>query len=415
MRLRVFVASAWRRRAAFLVLAAGLGLTTGATADGEALRSQVARPLQSIQELLKESKFVEALDRFKELDALQDRSDYENFVIERMRVVAALNSRSHAVATRSLVAVLEAKRLSPVEQAQMTEALVSTCFIAKDYACVEKWAQVYAQAGGVKAEVALRRAQAAYLSGAYLPAAQQTGRLIDGQIAAGGKPDMDLLQLQASAFLKGKDDVGYLAVLQKLVAYYPSPEYWSDLVYRMQRQPGFPRGLELDAYRLLFAVGGFTGADEYLDMSEAAIKAGYPAEAAKVLERGVAAGMFADAKDAVRHKEIQGRVAKLMADDLKAMAQTEAALSKAKDGNPFVSVGLNFVLNGQSAKGLDLMSRGIARGVGRQADEARLRLAFAYLQGGDKAKAVETFVSGFAPGAAADLARLWSIHLGRTS
>lgn len=397
-----------RALVAGIVIAAAAGV---ACANDDAVRSQVARPLQSVQEALKEKRFAEALAKLAELDAMADLNGSEKFLIERMRIVAASGSQDHKQATKSLAAVLEAKKLPPAEQLQMNEALVATCFVIKDYACVEQWAKRYGDAGGASAEVGLRRAQAAYLLGHYAAGAELAGKLVADDVKAGRRPMQDSLQLQASCFAKLKDDAGYREVLERTVTYYPSAEAWSGLIYGLMQRPGFPKRLELDGYRLLLANGALTGGDEYLDMAEAAIKAGFPLEAAQVLDKAERAGVFATASEKTHHQEMRSRLAKLIADDRKAIEQTDAMLAKAKDGNLNVGLGMNLVVAGQALRGLQVIEQGIARGVGANADEARLHLGYARWLAGDKNAALESFGAGFAPGPVADFARWWRVHL----
>ena len=113
-------------------------------------------------------------------------------------MVAAVGNQDSPRAIRSMVLVLEANRLPAAEQLPMNEALVATCFSAKDFVCVERWAKRYEESGGGKRDVALRRAQAAYLSGAYPLGAEIAAKLAADDVKAGRKAPLDVLQLQAS-------------------------------------------------------------------------------------------------------------------------------------------------------------------------------------------------------------------------
>lgn len=403
----------WRRLAARIAARLALGAAlagagSAALAADEALRDQVARPLQAVQELLKDGRAQEALARLTEVDAIEGLSAYEKFIVERLRVVAAVGSQDTPRAIRSMVLVLEANRLPAAEQLPMNEALVASCFSAKDFACVERWAKRYEEDGGGKRDVALRRAQAAYLSGAYPLGAEIAAKLAADDVKAGRKAPLDVLQLQASCLVKSGNMAAYRVVLEQLASDYPTSEYWSNLVYGLMQQPGFPKKLELDGYRLLLAAQALSGGDEYLDMGEAAIKAGFPTEAARVLDKGEVAGLFTSAGDKARHQEMRGRLAKLIADDQKAMTQTDAMLAKAKDGNLHVGLGMNLVLSGQASRGLAMIKQGLEKGVGAGADEARLHLAYAQWAAGNRPQALDGFRGTFAPGPVAELARYWT-------
>ncbi len=57
---------------------------------------------------------------------------------------------------------------------------------------------------------------------------------------------------------------------------------------RVQRKPGFSERLELDVYRLMQATGNLKTADDYMEMAQLALQAGFPAEAQKVINDGYA-------------------------------------------------------------------------------------------------------------------------------
>ena len=72
------------------------------------LRSEIARPLQAAQELVRAGKFDEALARIREAEAVPDRTPGESLAIERLRGVAASGVGDVPTATRSFEAVIAA-------------------------------------------------------------------------------------------------------------------------------------------------------------------------------------------------------------------------------------------------------------------------------------------------------------------
>ena len=76
--------------------------------------------------------------------------------------------------------------------------------------------------------------------------------------------------------------------LERLVAYYPKPEYWQNLLYSMFQQQGQTDKSLLQVYRLASEVDVLKRADDYTEMAQLAIEAGSPGEAATILEKGLA-------------------------------------------------------------------------------------------------------------------------------
>ena len=113
-------------------------------------------------------------------------------------------------------------------------------------------------------------------------------------------PREDSLQLLASCYLKQQDTAGYTATLEKLVTYYPKKEYWAELMYRIETKPGFSPRLSLDVYRLKLALGIPSTGAQFMEMTELALQAGFPAEARGIVDRGFAAGALGAGPDADR-------------------------------------------------------------------------------------------------------------------
>jgi len=81
------------------------------------------------------------------------------------------------------------------------------------------------------------------------------------------------------------DNAGYTMVLEKLVAHYPNKSYWADMISRVQRKPGFSDRLDLDVLRLRLATGNMSKPEEYMEMAQLALQAGFPVEAKKILDQ----------------------------------------------------------------------------------------------------------------------------------
>ena len=121
---------------------------------------------------------------------------------------------------------------------------------------------------------------------------------------AGNAPGEDRLKLLVNATLKMNDTNGYVWALERLVTYYPKKEYWVDLLARLQRKPNFSDRLALDTYRLSLATGSMSAANDYMEMTQLALQAGFPSEAKQIVDKGFAAGVLGTGKEAERHKRL---------------------------------------------------------------------------------------------------------------
>jgi len=116
--------------------------------------------------------------------------------------------------------------------------------------------------------------------------------------------------------------------------------------------------------------------------------------------------------EADRHKRLRDLVMKRIDEAKAARAAAESEANAAKDGNALVSLGFSTALGGDSAKGLQMMQQGIAKGSLKRPEDAKLHLGVAQVLAGD-AKAQATLKSVGGADGTADLARLWSLYARR--
>jgi lipopolysaccharide biosynthesis regulator YciM len=247
-----------------------------------------------------------------------------------------------------------------------------------------------------------------YLKNDFNSAIKQLNIMLAEDESAKRIPSEENLRLLASSYQQLKDNAGYAAVLERVVQHYPTREYWGDLIYRTEHKPGFSDRLRLDLYRLLLVTKNIDDAGQYVEMAELALLAGLPAEAKTTIDAGYASGLLGTGKEAAKHKQLRDRVYKQAAEDIKTLDAGETSAKNAKTGTGLVNIGYNYVINAQAEKGIALMEQGIAKGGLKSMEEAKLHLGMAYLQSGNRDKALEVFKSIQGTDGAADLARLWT-------
>lgn len=382
-----------------------------AQAQPESLRAEVIKPLQQAQELNKQNKNTEALARFAEVDALPAGNPLEVFTIERLRAVVHMAAGNSAAAAKAIEKALQTERGTVADRVALMENLVLIQYRAKQYADAALWAGRYLALGGQREQLRQVQGQALYLSGQFQPAVDILQPRLMAEIAAGRVPDEVDIRLLASAHQQTKNTAAYVSTLEILVRFYPKPEVWADLLFRVLQRKDFPAYLEIDLRRLMQQVGAANTFADALDHAQLAISAGYPAEARKVLESVKATAKPESPEEGSKLNAQLANATRLQQEDDKQLPQLEAQLAQARDGNPWVNTGLNLALAGQAARGATLIAQGIEKGGLRQADAARLRLAYAHVLAGQKdtARTVLQSLTGTTPEAL--LARLWLLHL----
>lgn len=378
----------------------------------EPVSAPVLALVQPIPDMIREKQFVEALAKLRETDAIPNKTPYEIYVIDRMRGAAAAGAGDIPLAAKSYEAAVNSGRLLATDKRQTMDMVARLYFTAKDYKQAAIWAERVVNEGSPTEEAHLLSIRSKYFADDFDAARKESAAWVKQNEAAGQKPSQAVLELEASSEQKANDQAAYNATLEKLVGYYPKPEYWKDLIYRTGTKPGFSAGLYLNLTRLRYSLGLFSKPDEYMELAERAVNAGFPVEAKQVVDQGYAKGVLGagSGADTAAQQKLRARVNKEAAEDLKDIKRAEAEALKSPDGTALIGVGFNYVVNGQPDKGVPLMEQGLKKGGLKRPEEATLRLGMAYAMAGQKDKAIATLKTVQGKDGSEDLARLWSLY-----
>jgi tetratricopeptide (TPR) repeat protein len=405
--------------AAMLVAALGSGFSpvsissVHARADESAekpkntVRKEFGVALPDIQKLLDEKQYPQAMEKIAVLDAMDKKTPYEEFALHRMRAIVASSTNNTPLLATSFSAMINSEFLKDNEKLRLMEGLAGTFYNEKKYDEAILWANRMLEKDPANLQTHNLIAKAYYLKQDYPASIKKINEILALDDAAKRAPTEESLRLLASCYQHLKDNAGYTTVLERMVAHYPTREYWGDMIYRTEHKAGFSDRLRLDLYRLMIATGNMDDAGQYVEMAELALLAGLPAEAKTAMDAGYAANLLGTGKEGAKHKQLRDRVNKQATEDLKTLDAGEASAKTAKTGTGLVNIGYNYVINGQADKGIPLMEQGIAKGGLKSADEAKLHLGMAYLKSGNRDKAKEVFQSLQGNDGAADIGRLW--------
>jgi hypothetical protein len=399
-----------------MTLLAAAGVLAGAllaspAAQAQAMRPEVGKPLQQAYELIKAGKGKEALAKVREADAVGGKTAAESLQIERMRAAAAQRAGDNATAAQALESVYG--KVSGAEQGQLAEQIAGIYAAAKDNAKASQWVQKAVAAGNASASLKQLQAYLQGSSGDYAAIAKDAAAAVSAAEQAGRRPDEgDLLRL-ADAQARTGNTAGQGATLEKLLYSHPKKEYWAIYLARLRSKSGFSDRFSLDVMRLKLATGSLAKTDEFMEMSQLALQAGYPAEGKAIVDKGFAAGALGTGAEAERHKRLRDLANKQEAEGKASIEQRATAAAALKDGNDLVQIGYAYATMGQTDKGIALIEQGIAKGSLKRPEDAKLRLGQALLLSGkNKAKAVQVLRSVQGNDGAADIGRLWALYAG---
>ena len=386
-----------------LLAAASIG-----AAHAQGLRPEVGKPLQQASDYLRAGKAREALAKVREADAVGGKTAAEQLTIDRMKAAAAQRAGDMATAIQALEAVHG--RVGGAEQGQIAEQLAAAYAQQRNNAKASEWLAKAVQAGNNSAGVRQLQSYLQAASGDYGAIAKDAAAAVSAAEQAGRRPEEgDLLRL-ADAQQRTGNNNGYLATLEKLLAYYPKKDYWSAYLGRLPRKPGFADRFALDVLELRLASGTLSRTEDFMEMAQLALQAGLPAEGRRIVEQGFKAGALGTGPEAARHQRLKDLAIRKEAEAKASIAAQAAEAAAQKSGEDLVKVGYAYVSLGEVDNGIKLIEQGIAKGGLKHPQDAKLLLGKALLKTGkNRQKAVQTLRSVSSTDGAADVARLWAV------
>jgi hypothetical protein len=370
-------------------------LAAGAAHAG-GLRPAIAKPLQLAEHYISAQKYAAAEKQVAKAAAVRDKTAAEDLAIAQVHAAIDAAEQNYPAASADYAALIAAGQLPQAQVTLMAEAEASMDYQAGNFAGTIATVKKYLPHDPQFAPVLLQ----SYLKTNDCPALQEAVHNMPIP-----PPETDL-QMVAFCDANAKDSAGYQATIATLVADYPTPAYWTELLGMEQANPDFSNNLALDFFRLKLATGVPAAAADYVNMTEAALEAGLPNEAVSIINHGFSTGVLGTGADADRQARLKTLAAKRLAAAQANAAQQLQTSTAAQDQPTLFTIGLNDADSGNAA-GIPLMATAIRSGKLTQPGEAELELGIAYHELGQQpnAKAMWEAVQG--GGAPVEMAKLW--------
>lgn len=390
-------------------LATAVLLTLGAPSMSlaQGVRAEVGKPLQQASELLRAGKAREALAKAREADAVGGKSAAEQLLIDRMKAAAAQRANDFPTAIAALEAVHP--KVSGAEAGQIAEQLAAAYAQTRNNAKATEWMNKAIAAGNNSPTIRQLQQFLLSTSGDFGAIARDAAAAVQAAEQAGRRPaEEDLLRLADAQNRQGQTNA-YVATLEKLLLNYPKKDYWNAYLGRLARKAGFSPRYELDLLRLRLASGTLTKTEEYMEMAQLSLQAGFPAEARRIVEQGYANKLLGTGPEAGRHQRLRDLAVKQEAESKANVGNQVTEAERAKDGDAMVRWGYAMVTLGEVDRGIGVIQQGMAMPGLKRPDEARLRLGMAQLQSPKSRNAgLQTLRGVRGTDGTADIARLWT-------
>lgn len=412
--MKTFVRAAFA--ASLLGIAAGAAVAISSSAAfaedkapaAPAVSRAVGVPLYEAQKLSQAGDFVGALAKVKEAQAVDKRTPYDDYAINKFLGYIAINLNDNVTALAAYNAMISSPMFDDADKpAAYLNAFVLSS-MTKNYDDTIKFGKLLEGLKPLDYKADAMMAQAYYIKNDGPNASIYAQKSSDAAKAAGMPADPFVLQLLMGAQAKSHDEAGAVATLEQLAVVENTASDWSQLV-------GVALGTknirDIDAlylYRLNFMVGGMKTSDDYTIFAHIAMQLGYPGEAKEVLEQGVNAGKIGGGSS-----EAGGLLAQAKSGanaDENALGGIAAAAAKAKSGEQDVKLAEDYWGYGRFSDAEAAARSAIAKGAMKDDGEGYFILGIALVAQNKNIEAEDALakVGGAPPRAKA--AHLWGLY-----
>jgi len=405
--------------AAIGIVGAGWASTAAAQGAGcpagSKISKQIAKPMIAAQEAMKTRKWQDVLARVREAEQVAGgKSAFDLYNMAEFRGYAYHNLRQDAEAARELETGLNSPCMADSKKFERYKSLAGLYFSLRNY---PKAIDFSNRALRVQRdpETQVTLAQSYYLSGNNKEAARVMKELLASMEQGGTRPKEQQLLLVRTSCEKAGDNSCVAQVLEKMVVYYPKPEYWENLMKALTQSSDTDDLQKLNVMRLQVQVEALKKPEDFKEYAQLTLERKLACEAQTILEAGFAKKVFVEKRDVEVNTRLLNVAKTDCAKEKAAIPQTEAAARAAKTGDEDVTLGAQYLSIGEASKAVEALQRGITKGSiakgdpkeNERVDEASMLLGLAHLKNNNKAEASKAFKQVKKDPTMVRIAKLW--------
>jgi hypothetical protein len=371
-----------------------------------------AKPLTAAREDIKRGQNREAVEELEKARALPKPTPWETHIINDLAAYAYIKTGNLSQAALAMEALVGDGFTGPADANRDVKALASIYFQLKNYGKSVDYGMRAIRGGFADGTTYTSVSEAYYLKGDFRNAMRFTDGWVNDEIKRGEAPKEAQLQLVLSSCEQLEDQSCVTRSFERLVTYYPKPDYWLNLMDSLFRsKEAQTSDLDmLDIYQLAYDVNAISKPQQYLEMAQLALELGAPGEAQQVLNKAFAKSVFTAQRDRERAQRLLTSAMKQAAADQASLPKLEQEAMASPTGEKAVDVGMAYLGYGQYDKAASLLAAGLMKGSVRNPPQARLLLGIAQLKAGKTDDALKSFHKVKGDPALERLANLWSLH-----
>jgi tetratricopeptide (TPR) repeat protein len=377
-------------------------LAPATTMAEQKVGATVGKHLKTAQDAIQKKKWDQALAAIKQAQAVDTKTPFEQYKINELLWYVYLQQGRNLDAARLLEQQMGSGLMPAGEKVERTKTLAQLYFRAGSYGKAIQYANQYLKAAPGNQEMQLLVAQSYYQQKDYKNAIAAAERMTK----SGQRPSEDVLQLMLRASYEVNDKAGTTKALDLLLKYYPTQDTWQRVLDGYIAQTKHDDEL-LSLYRLAEDVGALVKARQYTDMSQGLVVAGFAIEGQRVIEKGLAAGVFQGEELGRAQRTVES--AKRRADlERQQLPKAAATLAAAKTGEQMLAVGKLYFSAGDYQNASAAIGAALAKGGLADTDAAQMLYGISLARQGKVADANKAFTAIKDP-KFAEVARLWMI------
>jgi tetratricopeptide (TPR) repeat protein len=393
----------------------GLGLSATAAAQSEecsgkkaAISKHLKDPMSAAFDAVKVQNWQEAINQVKIAQAdAKPKSAFDEYWVHKLLASGYYGLKQYKETAAELEAITDSPCMSEADRTDNLKLITQVHYQLDDYPKVIEFGNRALKAGA-SPDLAVFVGQAYYLTNDFKGAASVMEEVVGKLESQGQPPGEQNLRIIHGSCVQLQDRACATKQAEKLVKYYPKPDYWKELVNALMTADTTDNQM-LNVMRLAMHVDALSNSDQYSEMATLAMNAGLPGEAEAALNKGLSKQVFKEGRVADARRRLEEAKASAATDKASLEKQEVSAKANAQ-GNADVKLGAAYLSYGNHAKAIEAISRGIGKGGVRNPDEAGILLGIAYLQSGNKEEAAKAFQSVNKDPKLAQIARLWLLN-----
>jgi tetratricopeptide (TPR) repeat protein len=407
------------RMTALLAGIAWIGLLVAGPASpafaqqGKQTPSRKAAPaLKAAADAIKAKKYDVAAAKIKEVEALPEKSPYDEFLVHDMKGYLETRSKDYAGAEKDIEANLNSPFAKQSEMPAHVKQLLELNLQLKDYAKAIDFGTRAIKGGFADDSTYEFLEQAYYLKGDHKATLHFVNDYVDAQIKAGKTPKERSLKTIMATCIAMKDQVCVQHAFERLVLYYPKGDYWANLINSLFTSEDYKADApRLQLFRLAVDVNVLKNPADYTEMAQLDMDQGASSESVRVLQKALDGNVFTEQREKDKNGRLLAAAQKRAAAEQAALPQRTADATASPDGNKDASLGLTLLSLQQYPQAIEALNGALKKGGLQNAADTQLLLGIAQLKAGSKDEALKAFHAIKGDPKYERLASLWSLHV----